>query len=147
MNVDSLVNNAFFVSTSQRNPYKVVSQKRRGRDGVNDKLDSIKIVATKKTDLVIAKMDTEQTFQSPVTRFDESHDRSSKLFAKERRLAPEEKIAERSESPTHQHSAIRSSIDAENEREAKDEVADLMYRSEKINDFIKNLTSQKTSGK
>lgn len=146
MNVDSLVNNAFFVSTSQRNPYKVVSQKRK-KDGGNEKLDSIKIVATKKTDLVIAKTETEQTVLSPVTRFDESHDRSSKLLARERRLAPEEKIAERSESPTHQHSAIRSSIDAENEHEAKDEVADLMDRSEKINDFIKNLTSQKTSGK
>ena len=29
MNIDSLVNNAFFLSTSQRNPYKLASTKRK----------------------------------------------------------------------------------------------------------------------
>lgn len=45
MNIDSLVNNAFFLSTSQRNPYKLASNKRK--NDVTATKEDLKVIAKK----------------------------------------------------------------------------------------------------
>jgi hypothetical protein len=49
MNIDSLVNNAFFLSTNQRNPYKFASAKRKNDD--NNFRQDLNVVAKKHQDL------------------------------------------------------------------------------------------------
>lgn len=50
--------------------------------------------------------------------------------------------------PAHEHSpAGRSSIDADAKQEVIDDVSDLQDKVNMMDEFIKNLTSQKTTGK
>jgi len=68
MNIDSLVNNAFFLSTSQRNPYKGVSTIRQ-KQGAMD--NSIKLFATKNLEFTSKNKPVhELSSNSPISKFE-----------------------------------------------------------------------------
>jgi len=71
INIDSLVNNAFFLSTNQRNPYKLASKKRKIDDP--DVKQDLNVVAKKHPVL------KSQTAASPFSTRSNAIDKISKF--------------------------------------------------------------------